>query len=184
MCKLCRCDVIIQLVFFSLYHTSCLNYWCSFLQAAVCMCCWNCYEFSFPFHVFPAVSVAFDLSTQNDLPLCVVMATEGIYTACFLSLCIISLRLYFYVPSLIPLLRVLINSFSFSCSMTVWVISRGLRFQELCTSLCVGVGDKLDFARISTTVVVFDPRECIEKSVEAKNTHSVPYMAPLSFSVC
>lgn len=80
-----------------------------------------------------------------------------------------------------------LNAFSLSFSITVWVISRGLRFQELCTSLCVGVGDKLDFAHIATTVIAFDACECIEgcqKSVEAKNTHSVPYMAPLAFSVC
>lgn len=78
-----------------------------------------------------------------------------------------------------------LNALSLSFSITVWVISRGLRFQDLCTSLCVG--DKLDFSHIATTVIAFDACECIEgcqKSVEAKNTHSVPYMAPLAFSVC
>lgn len=61
-------------------------------------------------------------------------------------------------------------------SITVWVISRGLWFQELCSSLCVGVGDKLDFAHIATTVIAFDACECIEgcqKSVEAKKIRCI-----------
>lgn len=69
----------------------------------------------------------------------------------------------------------------------MWVISRGLWFQELCTSLCVGVGDKLDFAHIATTVIAFDACECIEgcqKSVEAKKIHILCPTWHLLLSLC